>query len=822
MNFRVFILLLIAPALFAQDFSIPAIDAALEDELFELAEQQVWHSLSINQSAEEKTTLTILLVRSLIGQERFEDAVILCDESSHLLHPDAFTYWKARAYFESGKIEPVFQTLEKFPKKSPYSPATLRLEGRTAIVNGDLKNAESFFEQFEKRFPEDDAAAQNLFDLANVNLELGREKTAVKSLSKLLERFPESIEADSGRLILARELIADDGNDEQGEAVELLSRLGSTGSAHVRLRVAAWVELATLETKMKRPANAAEALLNAETLTAESVVRIRQKTARANLLMEEGQTTEAFALFDETIQSVASEELAAEVLVQKAEALLETEQYAAAETAFQACLNVTEKIPLQARALLGRGWSLWEQGRYEEAAVGFELAAIKCTDPLEQIIARVKAGDARLAAGQYELANANYQIVIQTAPDHPLAARANYQSGIALLETGTPKEARLQFHRMETGFPESEFAPSAALRQAELLQEENQMEAALQEYVRIAGQYTNATTRVTALHQQGLILFKFNRYTEALNVFDSIAETYPDAKQAAQAFYMRGFCRYLQGNTEYALTIFKDYIEKFPDSPWTPDVLFLVGEHAYNRGDYPQAQTNFLDIVQQFPQHDLADNSLFWAGSALLRQDSFLEAFGIYTRLAKEYPQSALLLKTRFAQGEALTELGEFARAILAYEEIIKATPDADLADQARGRLGDCLFTLGGTEVDRYQEALAAYQALYKRPGTPFALKLQALYKIARCEDKMGQSDKAFARYMETVYSINELNEPLSPETALWFTRAAFEAGAMQELRQDWEEAIHIYERVVQAKVPAGGEAEKRIKQIQQEHPDGF
>jgi len=211
-----------------------------------------------------------------------------------------------------------------------------------------------------------------------------------------------------------------------------------------------------------------------------------------------------------------------------------------------------------------------------------------------------------------------------------------------------------------------------------------------------------------------------------------------------------------------------------------------------------------------------------WAGNALLRQDNYLEAFSTYTRLAKEYPQSDLLLQARFAQGEALTELGEFSRAILAYEEIIKTAPDGPLADRARGRLGDCLFTLGATEPGRYQEALAAYQMLYKRPGTRFELKLQALYKMARCDDKTDQRDRAFTRYMEAVYSIAEQNTPLSPEAALWFTRAAFEAASMQEQKQNWKEAVHIYNRIVQAGVSAKNEAQKRMEQIQSEHAEEF
>jgi len=117
------LLLLLAPALFAQEFSVRSIKAALEDELYPLAEQQIWNALSIQRTIEEKTDLTIMLVRSLIGQKHFEDAVILADESMHLLQPDAFTYWKARAFFEAKQIEQVFQTLEDISKNSSFYPA---------------------------------------------------------------------------------------------------------------------------------------------------------------------------------------------------------------------------------------------------------------------------------------------------------------------------------------------------------------------------------------------------------------------------------------------------------------------------------------------------------------------------------------------------------------------------------------------------------------------------------------------------------------------------------------------------------------------------
>lgn len=816
-------LLLLAPALVAQEtLSTRQIEAALEDGLSPLAEQQIWEALSTQRPPDEEATLTILLIRALIGAHKFDEAVILADESAALPRQDAFAYWRARALFESGNFNATFQGLEALPQDSVYAPAALRLKGRAEQASGDLKAAQKTFEAFRKQFPTDENAPQNLLDLAAIYLERSKKSDSTKALHELLERFPESALAAATRLELARRLIAGGGKSELSEASALLTTLGSSEAAHPRLRSAAWVELSALEQRAGNSAGAADALAKAEKLTSEAVLRVRQKAARANLLIEQNKPKEAFPLFDEAVKESPDTAAAAEILVQKAEALLKTQQYPSAEKAFQAGLDITADPVVQARAQAGKGWSLWEQKRYEEAAVAFENAGAKCTQPDNCVTAFIKAGDAHLAAGQYEKARDNYRRVTSAYPEHPLAARALYQSGVAGLLAGQPDAARADFTETEKDFPQSEFAPQAALQQAELLKREQKWDPALEQYRRIAEQYTNAAVQAAATHQQGLILYRIGKWDAALESFRIVSTNWPDALEAPQSLYMCGFCRYELGDTEGALALCQSFIEKYPDSVWTPEVLFWTGEHYYNRGDYAKAQATFLDIAARFPKHELAGEALFRAGSAQLKQDKFLGAFTVFSRLAKEVPDRPLMLRTRFAQGETLTELGEFPRAILAYEEVIKNAPDDPLADRARGRLADCLFTLGTSEPGRYQEALTAYQTLYKRPAAPFALRLQALYKIARCEAKLGLKEKAFAHYMEVVYSGTGQTEPLSPEAAPWFTRAAFDAAAWQEQQQQWKEAVNIYSRIIQAGVPAKNEAQKRIEKIEREHTSAF
>jgi TolA-binding protein len=815
--------LLLAPVLFAQ--SPPPdrqAEEALRDELYPLAEQHIWHALSLEHTLAQEADLTLLLLRALSGQRRFDEAVILADESSHLPHQDAFIYWRARALFEASRPDAALQTLESHAallERSAFAPAALRLQSRIEQSQNNLRAALRTCELFRRRFPADENAAQNLLDLAALYLERSRKNDARLALEELLERFPAHPLAGSARLELARQLISEDGVEDRPRATALLAELGADPAAPARLRSAAWVELSALEQRAGNPAAAADALAKAEQLTGEAALRARQKAARANLLIEENKLKEAFALFDEAVKETPDTATAAEILLQKAEALLKTQQTAEAEQAFQACLDITATPSLLVRAQTGKGWSLWQQQRFEEAAAAFESAAARSTQPDTSVPAMIKAGDARLAAGQFEKARESYLHVLEKYPDHPLAAQALYQSAVAALRAGQPAVARAAFEQTEQQFPQSDLAPQAALQQAELLQNQGEWDAALEQYRRIAGQYTNTPAQVSAIHRQGLMLYaRPEQRAAALEQFETVRRDHPSAPEAPQAFYLSGVCRYELGATAEALELYRAFIEAYPDSEWTAEALFRIAEHHYNRGDYARAHPIFLDMATRFPAHELADDALFWAGGSLFRQEQFLEAFTAFSRIAKEFPASPLILQTRFAQGETLTELGEFPRAILAYEEIIKNAPDDPLADRARGRLADCLFTLGTKEPVRYQEALEAYQALYKRPAAPFALRLQALYKIARCEAKLGLKEKAFTHYMEAVYSGAAQTEPLPPDAVPWFTRAAFDAAAYQEQQQQWKAARNIYERIVQAGVPAQDEARKRIEKIEREH----
>ncbi len=247
-------------------------------------------------------------------------------------------------------------------------------------------------------------------------------------------------------------------------------------------------------------------------------------------------------------------------------------------------------------------------------------------------------------------------------------------------------------------------------------------------------------------------------------------------------------------------------------------MLFWLGEYFWNEGAYDRAEPRFVMLAEKHPDDDLADDALYWAGQAAMAQMEYPRAIEHFTLLSKIYPKSNMMAETRFAQGDALSERGEFSLAILAFEEVVENYPDNYLADRARGRIGDCQFTLSSEDPARYEKALTAYRTILDKVDAPVDLQMQAEYKIGRCHEKMREEDESFKRYMNVVYRFfAELEEGVRVDP-LWFTRAAFNAAGIQESRGNWEEAVRIYERVIEAGVPAAPDAQQKIQKIMLEH----
>lgn len=825
--------ILIAGAVFAPIATIQAEDepsslaaaltkagAALEDGLYAFAEQQLAVFIASNPPEEQREKAVLLMAHALWGQKRHADTLDLLEPYGK--NP-AFIYWRARSLYELKLFIPALTLLDENSAvlaASEYAAVTLRLKGHIQLGSGQLDAAEKSFREYAQKYPESSEAVANAIDLADVCRRQGRIDDALAVLKGVAEG-PESEAAQKAQWQLGHLLYEQGTQEGYNAARNVLGGLASNRFARLSYRIDAWVDIAAVEEKSGRIPEAIEALETAVLLVPDAAQRILLRISQAKLLMRQDKYESALRLLEECRSEAPSEAVAAEVQLEKAELLLKQGNVEQADEAYQVYLDVSDDEAGKARAHFGKGESLWVLERYAEAAAAFDKASRGVAGSDVRADAFFRAGDAYFAAGQFEEALKRYRLVSAEFPESTRIPNARYQEGITLLKLERREEALTTFELLEARFPTDLFAEKAALRIADVLLDGRSWRAALNKYTHIGNTYTNSPVVALTLHQSGVLLYRLGVYDEAQLAFESVIERFPDSEYVPQASYMRGFCLYLQGQVEEAVTACEAFISTYPDSEWTVEVLFWLAEQYFNGGVYDKAETFFLRIVRDYKDDPLAPESLYWAGRAAAVQGNFVKAIEYYSRVAKEYSASPVLARTRFSQGDALSELGEFSRAILAFEEIIKNYPNSYLVNAAWGRKGDCQFALASeASPERYTEAAHSYQAVLDRPSASDALKLQAEYKIGKCMERTGAVEKAFAHYMNVVYTFLNQKIERSPDSMLYFTRAAFGAAAIKERGKAWTEAVQVYERVVEAPVSATTkeEASRRIENIRKEN----
>ncbi len=795
----------------------PNIKASLDDGFFVLAEQQAEGVLRGNPKEAEAHEAILLLSHALWGQKRYSEMVKLL--AGYTRDP-GMIYWRARAYFELKSYDAALMVLapaNEIISDSRYAPAALRLRGRMEQAMGSLASAEKTYTQFAQTHPQNLARIENQFDLADVYALQKRFPEAIVEYETLATEKDDSA-AQRAQLKLAHVLYTQGADEHVSRARNLFTALATNELTRLAYRIDAYLDLAALEDQTGQKGASFSAMRNGIALSPDARQRVPIKLALARMLLLNNDTVGALKLLEACRAEAPNERVAAELQLEKSKALLQAKRFGEADEGYQIYLDVANDAGGLAHAYYGKGLALWALERFAESAAVFDKAVKALDDPSMRADAQFKSGDAYYKADKLEEAEKRYRAFISDFPVHKNLPNALYQLGLCLAKIGRRAEALTTFELLESVHVDSPFAEKAALSSAGLIVANQQWKEALQKYTEIGQIYTNSAVVALSHHQRGLVLYRLGRYEDAEQDFEIVVAQYPDSENAPQASYMRGFCLYMQGKPEQAVETCKAFVEEYPDSEWTPEVIFWLAENYFNQGQYADAEPLFLRIVTELEKHHLAPRALYWAGRASAAQSNYLKAIERYSEVTKTYPTSEVLPQTRFAQGDALTELGEFARAILAFEEVIKNYPENDLVNAAWGRKGDCQFSLAVERPTRYAEAMNSYQAILDRPSAPLSLKLQAEYKVGRCLEKTAVPDKAFSRYMNVVYTFINENVEHSPYSVMWFTRSAFGAATLKEKERDWVAAVQVYERVVEANVPAQDEALKRIEKITTEN----
>lgn len=797
--------------------------AAFEDGFYDTALRTFTQAVQLATTPAQRLEDSLWQARALLALHRPAEAhelLAACQAEVHGGELEAtWIYLSALAHLEAGQPAEAGVLVRGFEQRYPNSPETvraLRLAANVLLRQGQPAPALALFEQVQKKYAQTPEAAENLWQWGEALRELKRPDAADGVLEQLVRDWPETLFADQARLRLADDYIQ---AKRAPESELALKALAGRAKARPDLRATAWSQLARLyEAQTNLPA-AVVALSQNAAVTPDPAAKLRADFLRGKLLFRLGRIEEGVLVLRGVVRQAGVGALAAEAQLELADQLLQHQRYEQSLAEFQSYMEAFTEAAGQRRALMGKGWCLWYLNRFDEAASAFGKAAYVSVTPAEKAEAQLKAGDAWFANQQYRQALPIYLALTNVVDPAGLAAQSLYQAGLCHVRLGQPADAEKLFAILAAAqTTNGENAARAWLGLALVREDQARWEQALAAYDRVVAAASGTVWHVQAWSGRGLLLYRTGRFPEALATFEDLLKRFPGDRLAEQAFYMRGWCLYLMHREAEALQIATEFTTQYPRSAWVPDVLFWLGEFHFNHGNQALAEHQFAELAHKYPKSDLADKALFWAGRAAAFAGQHVRALDYYGQLAKLYPDSPKLPETRFAQGDALSELGKFADAILVFEEIIQKYPNSYLANLALGRRGDCEFTLATEDQTRYTDAMSDYRQVFDSPTAGRDLKWQAEFKLGRCLEKQNKGAEAMERYLAVVYDFLAERQKGQHGDPLWFTRAAFNAAEIQEKTGDWRKAVQLYQRVMEAGVPASQEALQRLQRIKLEH----
>jgi tetratricopeptide (TPR) repeat protein len=497
-----------------------------------------------------------------------------------------------------------------------------------------------------------------------------------------------------------------------------------------------------------------------------------------------------------------------------------------AQNNFSQVINDFPNSGLRGKAYLDRGWCAWAQNKIAEAQADF-LAAMPHLSVEDQAVARFKLADTLFAQKQYAAAITNYSVIIRQSETNVLLrngllTNAFYQLLRASIKDNNAASANSALANIVEKYRD-DFTPEGSLLYGEFqnshalaAQARETLSAAAKKFpdspfrpqtdFAIAQSYTRESDWASATAQYDLWV---KNYSNQISANPSVRALLPKAE------FSRALTRAKGGDDTNALALMTNFVVRFADHPLAVWAQNWVADYWFNRGEYVDAEKCYLDLAalakKNHDTNDLGYRAYFMAGrSAVSRQGRGVdEARKYFLYLVDDLATNSkappsLLAESYFALGDTLAQqyhdstntLDVLRQAVAAFSRVTNIAASASIAPLAMGRIADCHFEWARQTGDQSEYALAVdcYQAVLNNPLSGISARSRAEVCLGMIAEKQGLPSKALDHYWRVLYDLDPGNfDPV------WVNEAGVNAAQICEKQEQWDKAIKVYQRVLEA-----------------------
>ena len=757
---------------------------------------------------------------------------------------DQYQFWLAEARFESGQLAKAAETYALLVRDFTNSPHFLAAAHNEALARHKLGNqrekvvallrdGNGAFQRAAKLSPTNELVVSGTLLLGEALL-AGGEYSAAETAARSLETRRLEPEVEWQQRFLLGRVLAEAGRSAQALPVATnLVRL-ATALRQPRLQAESHALHGTVLERLGELAAAVAALTNNFVTNApialrhHALARIVVLNERTHRFAETVTLLERYsAQFPGDAQLDRAQLTLGELRVREFHGLTgnpngptQTNLLATALTNLSFVLVNYTNSPLRGRAHYQRGWCHWHLNQAAAAAGDFSAAAALLPKSEEQAMARFKLAEAQALQGDHANALRNFQLVVEQYADFERVRNAYFDEALyramrAAIAVTNQAAAEAAYRKLIELFPENLVSEKATLtfgaelnRHGKAADARAVFQAQLQRFPgsELAPQIHLAVART---YRQAA------DWTNAAREYEDWLRRYPTNVARADVEFERAMFAEVTSGTN-ALALYTNFVARFPAHSNAPLAQFRVGDLYFNQGEaFDKAEASYQLLFQNtnWPDSRLKHLARLAAGRAAFERTEFKAATNYFNELvtqanAERVPKD-IQAQALFALGDTYiraSQVGQplaedpFGDAIIAFGRITNGTvfPNSPQAAPAMGRIGDCLLQRAGRNRDPKQLDLAAeaYQRAMAWPGAEVETRSLAEWGLGVVREKQARPGEALDYWSNVFYQKNLLPGEVPALDVVKLSGE--ELGRLREERQEWAQAIAIYERMQQ------------------------
>jgi TolA-binding protein len=375
---------------------------------------------------------------------------------------------------------------------------------------------------------------------------------------------------------------------------------------------------------------------------------------------------------------------------------------------------VAEKYPqseFAPEALYKAGECLAKLGREEEAVTVFEAFAQRFPDHALTEQAVLRAGDAEFFGAAFEDAVAKYTQILAGTPSPPVEEETLYRLALTYHNMANYEASGTTFQKLLEKFPASTYASEAHFRVGDyLLKEANDAVKSIEHFQQAYDTAADPGLKGKALQGLALARYETKDYDGASNLFLQLMQEYPSVTLNETTYAWVGQRLFDQGRFAEAVAGFEALLKGNPSYPNPERVLFKIAEAHEKAGQADLALATFTRVKETAPTSTLAIEATYRIARLLEARNEMDQALAMYEQAANANVSDAAA-RARFRIGELHEERGEHDEAARSFMRVAILFLHEELSPESLLRAGRNFEKANTTHqaIQAYEEIIETY-----------------------------------------------------------------------------------------------------------------